>query len=698
MGIDMKSHKSRPPLRRSRLWVELLETRQLLSGFAPTAAEQLMLDQLNDIRANPVAYGNSIGLDLSGVVPAPPLAFDPLLIEAAHQHAQDMNDRGYFAHITPEGLDPGGRLTQVGFPWTSWGESSAAGSQDPTSASALAALITDAGHPDLMHRSQLLAIDAMSQTQTEVGIGVVQGGSGPLTNYYTIDTASTTDTRPFLTGVVFNDAQGSGHYAAGEGLGHIVINVVGLFNFSTVTWDSGGYSLQLNPGTYTITASGGALTAPISQTVTIGTTNVRLNFALPGTALEAGSAAWLTLLYHDLLARTPNAAEIGAWTNQLENGESHAAVASAFLGSQEYSQDLVTQWYQGYLHRAPDPTGLNAFTDALLAGQSEDAVREAIFGSQEYFNLHGATAEGLVQALYQDTLGRAPAGNEDEGWMALAASTADRAQIAAGFVTSTEAMTREAAGLYATFLRRNPDSSGLSTFVNLLSSGADQRAAVQLIVASDEYFNAGQAILWLNSLYQNILGRNGDNVAEVGAWLAVLNSGVDRTNLATALAGSVEAETRTVTTLYQRLLGKQPDPAGLIVSVHLLQAGSHVTDVVNMIVSSQAYFSRQGGSNALFISGLYRDLLSRSPLSSESTLGISELRSGTTRQQMAANITGSVEYQQDAITNLFQLYLHRPPTSAELKQYVTLRSSGASDATVIGALVGSDQYYALFAG
>ena len=45
----------------SRVGIEELETRRLLSGFQPTAAEQLMLEQLNDIRANPSAYGAAIG-------------------------------------------------------------------------------------------------------------------------------------------------------------------------------------------------------------------------------------------------------------------------------------------------------------------------------------------------------------------------------------------------------------------------------------------------------------------------------------------------------------------------------------------------------------------------------------------------------------------------------------------------------------
>ncbi|HEV3084528.1 MAG TPA: CAP domain-containing protein, partial [Gemmataceae bacterium] len=98
---------------RSKLFVEELEVRRVLSGMQPTAAAQLFLEQLNDIRANPAAYGASIGVDLSAVAPAQPLAFDPLLIQAAQQHAQDMNDRAYLGQNTPDNIDPGQRLTAL---------------------------------------------------------------------------------------------------------------------------------------------------------------------------------------------------------------------------------------------------------------------------------------------------------------------------------------------------------------------------------------------------------------------------------------------------------------------------------------------------------------------------------------------------------------------------------------------------------
>src|SRR5438309_11720023 len=128
----MASLRSRSTHQRIALCVEELEPRQLLSGSPPTALEQLFLERLNDARANPAAYGASIGLDLSSVAPAQPLAFNPDLIESALVHSQDMSNRAYFSHYTPEGLDPGARMTQAGFFWNGWGESIAGGSAYPS--------------------------------------------------------------------------------------------------------------------------------------------------------------------------------------------------------------------------------------------------------------------------------------------------------------------------------------------------------------------------------------------------------------------------------------------------------------------------------------------------------------------------------------------------------------------------------------
>ncbi len=290
--------------RTTRPGAESLETRSLLSGLSPTAIEQLYLEQLDDARFNPAAYGQSLGLDLSNVAPSPPLAMNASLVESARLHSQDMIAQNYFSHTSPQGLGPGQRIQAAGLNPTGYAESIETDTNPISSSAAsyaawdtgfsLSNLIVDQGIPDLGHRVMLLDIGGQLLNERQVGIGIASqysssGGFSYVQTDTTIDIAATTNTNPFLTGVVFNDSAGKGEYHPGEGLGGVTISVSN--GNTTTTLDAGGYSMQVTPGIYTVTASGGGLPAPIARTVVVGNNNVRLNFVenANGTLLNAGS-------------------------------------------------------------------------------------------------------------------------------------------------------------------------------------------------------------------------------------------------------------------------------------------------------------------------------------------------------------------------------------------------------------------------
>jgi uncharacterized protein YkwD len=44
------------------------------------------------------------------------------LMVAAQGHAEDMIERDFYAHETPEGLTPGDRITRAGYPFATYGE------------------------------------------------------------------------------------------------------------------------------------------------------------------------------------------------------------------------------------------------------------------------------------------------------------------------------------------------------------------------------------------------------------------------------------------------------------------------------------------------------------------------------------------------------------------------------------------------
>jgi serralysin len=280
--------------RTSRPSPESLETRALLSGYSPTDIEQLYLEELDDARFNPAAYGVSLGLDLSTVAPSQPLAMSPLLVEAARLHSQDMIAQNYFSHTTPQGVGPEQRIQAAGFNPTGYAESIEYNTNETASdtpfpadyagrdtVSSLSNLIVDQGVPDLGHRVMLLDIGGQFHADRQVGIGIASQdttSSGFINRQTdtTIDLAGTSDSDPFLTGVVFDDTVGNGEYQPGEGLGGVTISVSNVG--TTTTLDAGGYSLQVPAGIYTVTASGGGLPSPITRTVVVQNDNMRLNF------------------------------------------------------------------------------------------------------------------------------------------------------------------------------------------------------------------------------------------------------------------------------------------------------------------------------------------------------------------------------------------------------------------------------------
>src|SRR5262249_33785634 len=64
---------------------------------------QSAFQYLNQVRQNPAAFGNEIGADLSQVQPRPALVWYDELARVAELKAQDMANRNYFGHVTPEG-------------------------------------------------------------------------------------------------------------------------------------------------------------------------------------------------------------------------------------------------------------------------------------------------------------------------------------------------------------------------------------------------------------------------------------------------------------------------------------------------------------------------------------------------------------------------------------------------------------------
>jgi hypothetical protein len=104
-------------------------------------------------------------------------------------------------------------------------------------------------------------------------------------------------------------------------------------------------------------------------------------------ALHPGAAGYITALYQDVLGRSPAAADLASWEQQLQGGASSQAVALDILTSLEGTADAVGALYLQALKRPADPVALGVFTPRLQAGAPLEVVADVLFSSLEYFNL-----------------------------------------------------------------------------------------------------------------------------------------------------------------------------------------------------------------------------------------------------------------------------------------------------------------------
>ncbi|MGW3008690.1 CAP domain-containing protein [Streptomyces sp. NPDC001219] len=96
-----------------------------------------------------------------------PLTVDARIQRAAQAHSDDMAARNYYEHNTPEGVDPGTRMTKAGFPWASWAENIFKSPKDP--ATAVDGWMKSPGHRD----------NILNCSYKSTGVGVNLSGNGP---------------------------------------------------------------------------------------------------------------------------------------------------------------------------------------------------------------------------------------------------------------------------------------------------------------------------------------------------------------------------------------------------------------------------------------------------------------------------------------------------------------------------------------
>ena len=272
-----------------------------------TSDEQLVLEIINRARANPTGpTGEDTRLGLSNInegIPSgavanvgvrPPLAWNKILLTVARAHSRDMYFRSFFAHVNPDGLDPGERATAAGYGWSNLAENLAGG---PLGASTSAAnfedqLMIDAGITNRGHRTNLLdfydvSVDPAPPYRREIGIGWYSNAANNSNGKHALMTQEfgrqlSSTVGPFLVGVVYTDLVAANNfYDLGEGVPQVTITITLGGAGTTTSAPGGGFALPIPSaasGSITVTASGGPLNAILTQVLALTGENIRVEF------------------------------------------------------------------------------------------------------------------------------------------------------------------------------------------------------------------------------------------------------------------------------------------------------------------------------------------------------------------------------------------------------------------------------------
>jgi hypothetical protein len=282
----------------------------------------------------------------------------------------------------------------------------------------------------------------------------------------------------------------------------------------------------------------------------------------------------------------------------------------------------------------------------------------------------------------------------------LAAATAGTATAGVDFVATTTAVTFAPGETSKTFTVQILDDgrSEANETVTITLSNATGGAVVGptgtgtlTITDNDAALTPNQR--FVTQAFFDLLRRAPDPTG-LTTFTNLLASGASRQQVALQITSSVEFRALVVQDAFQRFLGRAVDPGGLATFVNALGAGATIEQVQSLILGSDEYFQTQGNGDVdTFLNTLFLDVLNR-PIDPTGLMTFRQaIQGGTPRSQVAFLVLTSTEARQNLVQGFFQQFLGRPADPTGLVTFVNLLNQGARQEEVIAAIVGSDEYF-----
>jgi hypothetical protein len=110
-------------------------------------------------------------------------------------------------------------------------------------------------------------------------------------------------------------------------------------------------------------------------------------------------------------------------------------------------------------------------------------------------------------------------------------------------------------------------------------------------------------------------------------------------------------------------------------------------------IGSAEYIGNHGGAGAGWVSGIYVNLLGRTPAASEVQYWLNQLAANEGTADIAYGFAASQERESQRVAADYQQYLGRSSSQAELPYWVNVFLNGGTNEIVVAGFVSSQEYF-----
>lgn len=197
--------------------------------------------------------------------------------------------------------------------------------------------------------------------------------------------------------------------------------------------------------------------------------------------------------------------------------------------------------------------------------------------------------------------------------------------------------------------------------------------------------------VYVTQVFEDVLLRAPD-AAGLAYWVNALQQGLPRTNLSNLLTTSDEYLKNRIQKAYREFLARESDGAGLAYWLNQMRHGLTDEQLEAGFIGSAEFYAHGGGSDRSWVDEMYFDLLGRAPDGQGEAYWINALAHGAIRSQVAQGFAASVERESNAVQGDYRTFLGRSAGQSEITSWVNAFQNGMTNEAVVAGFLASEEY------